>query len=249
VGSGAAAAVFSPDGTIAYISNTVSESVTVVQVATGATLATIPVGYQISQMAMSASLHKLFAVSYDYAYESHIVVIDLVTNTVLQATGFAAFLGPLIVTPNGREIYINSSFSAQPGLLVLNAATLEVKTTIAIGAANGIAITPDGSTVYVPNLGSGQPYNPSVAIISTASNTVTSTIPLSAEVTPGPAQVSPDGSMLWISQYPLYTTVIPQVLVISTSTNQMIGSFPLLGNQVPGLGWKRCLGCGWRRSS
>ena len=234
VGSDAAAAVFSPDGAFAYISNTASESVTVIQVSTGQTLATIPVGYPISEMAISASLHRLFAVSYDYAYESHIVAIDLGTNTVLQAVGFAAFLGPMVVTPNGRVIYINSAFSAQPGLLVLNASTLAVQATIPIGAANGIAITPDGSTVYVPNLGLGQPYNPTVAIINTASNTVTSSIPLSTKLNPGPARISPDGSMLWISEFPLYTGVKPRVLVFSTSTSQAMGSFTPLGDQVPG---------------
>jgi YVTN family beta-propeller protein len=233
VGEDATAAVFSPDGATAYISDTISESVTVIDAATGATLATIPVGYQISSLAVSASLHRLFAVSYDYAYVSHIVSIDTITNTVLQATEFAAFLGPMVVSPDGRKIYINSSFSAQPGVLVVDAAFLNLTATIPMGAANGIAISPDGRFVYVPNLGSGQPYNPNVAVIDTATNLVTATVPLDTHETPGPAQVSPDGSMLWVSEFPLYTTFTAAVAVISTVTNRIVGSFTLLAKETP----------------
>jgi YVTN family beta-propeller protein len=234
VGTDAAAAVFSPDGATAYISNTASESISVVQVSTGDILATIPVGYQVSQLAISPSADRLFAVSYDYAYESHIVAVDLVTNTVLQAVGFAAYLGPMVVSPNGRTIYINSSFGAQPGLWVLNALSLEVTATISMGAANGIAISPDGSLVYVPNLGPSGPYSPNVAIVNTSTNTVTATIPLNPNLNPGPAQISPDGSMLWVSEFPLYNTVSPEVVVIATGTNQVTAKFALLGEQTPG---------------
>src|SRR5271165_4910370 len=59
VGNGAADAVFSPSGSIAYISNSISQSVTVVKVGTGATLATIPVGYGISGMVITPSGGKL----------------------------------------------------------------------------------------------------------------------------------------------------------------------------------------------
>jgi YVTN family beta-propeller protein len=219
VGTDAFAAVFSPDGLTAYISNEVSESVSVIEVATGYTLATIPTGYQISWMAITADGSKLFAESYDYAYESHIVEIDTVTNRVIQAAGFAAFLGPMVVTPDGSRLYVNSSFSAQPGLLAIDTLTLAVKATIPMGAANGIAITPDGHYVYAPNLGTGQPYDPGVAVVDTSTNTVTATIPLKTKLNPGLVQVSPDGSMVWVAEFPLYNNVSPAVEVIATSSN------------------------------
>jgi len=84
VGTDAFAAVFSPDGSTAYISSEVSESVSVVQVSTGNVLATIPTGYQVTWMAITPDGSKLFAQSYDYAYESHIIAINTATNTVIN---------------------------------------------------------------------------------------------------------------------------------------------------------------------
>ena len=234
VGTDAFQAVFSPDGRFAYVSDTVSEAVTVVQVSTGYVLATIPVGYQILWMAITPDGRILFAESYDYAYESHIVAIDTVTNTIRQVAGFAALLSPMVVSPDGRTLYVDSSFSAQPGLLVIDTLLLTVRTTIPMGAANGLAISPDGRFVYVPNLGSGGPYNPNVAVVDTSTNTVSATIPLNTKLNPGPAQMSPDGSMLWESEFPLYNNVDPVIVLIATATNQLVGQITLLGKKTPG---------------
>jgi YVTN family beta-propeller protein len=234
VGTGAFATVFSPDGGTAYISNEVSESVTVMEVASGYTLATIPVGYQIEWIAITPDGRKLFAESYDYAYESHIVSIDTVTNTVIQTAGFAAYLGPMVVSPDGRRLYVNSSFSAEPGLLAIDTDFLTVKATVPMGASNGVAITPDGRFVYVPNLGTGQPYSPSVAIVDTSTNKVTGSIPLATNLNPGFVQVSPDGSTVWVSEFPLYNNVSPAVIVISTATNKIAGQVTLLKKATPG---------------
>ena len=234
VGTVASDTAFSPDATIAYISDTVSESVSVVQVGTGNILATIPVGYQITWMTISSDGQTLYAESYDYAYESHIVAIDTVTNTVSRVAGLSAFLGPMVVTPDGTKLYVNSSFSAQPGLLAIDTLSLTVVATIPLGAANGIAITPDGKFAYVPNLGTGEPYNPSVAVVDIATDTVTTAISLHTNLNPGLTQVSPDGSMVWVSEFPLYSDVKPVVVVISTATNQIVGQVTLLGEAVPG---------------
>ena len=235
VGTGAADAVFSPNGAIAYVSNSVSQSVTVVKVSTGTTLATIPVGYGISNMVIAKDGSRLYAESYDYAYESHLVVIDTVTLAVTQVTGFAAFLGPMAISPDGKTLYVTSLFSAQPGLLVLNTAFLTVKTTVPITTAVSVAVTPNGRFAYVPNFGAGNPYNPNVAVVDTSSNSVVATIPIgTTQLNPALIQISPDGSMAWVAEFALYTTVQPVITVIQTSTNQVVGSIGLLGNASPG---------------
>jgi YVTN family beta-propeller protein len=234
VGTGAADVVFSPNGAIAYISNSVSESVTVVTVRTGTTLATIPVGYGISRMVITPDGSKLFAESYDYAYESHLVAIDTVTLAVSQSVGFAAFLGRLAVSPEGKTLYVTSLFSAQPGLLVLDTAFLTVKTTVPIATGVSVAVTPDGKFAYVPNFGAGIPYNPNVAVVDTSSNAVVATITLNANLNPELIQISPDGSMAWVGEAALYNTVSPVITVIQTSTNQVVGSITLLAKASPG---------------
>jgi YVTN family beta-propeller protein len=235
VGKDANQVVFSPDGELAYVSNTVSKSVTVVEVATGNVVTTIPVDYQITYLAITPDGRTLFAQSYDYAYVSHIVEIDTITNTVTRAAQFNAVLSTMVVSPNGKHLYTDSYFSSNPGLLVLDTVFLNIQDTIPMGAANGLAISPDGRYVYVANLGgSPGPYTPNVAVVDTSINTVTATIPLDTKLNPGPVQISPDGSRLWESEFPLYNYVAPPVVVISTATNQVEGQFTLPGKKVPG---------------
>jgi large repetitive protein len=235
VGNGAADAVFSPNGSIAYISNSVSQSVTVVKASTGATLATIPVGYGISAMVITPNGGKLIAESYDYAYESHLVAIDTTTLAVTMEIGFASALGPMAISPDGKTLYVTSLFGAQPGLVVLDSAFLTVKTTIPITTAVSVAVTPDGQYAYVPNFGMNGPYNPNVAVVDTATNTVVTNIPIgTTELNPALIQISPDGSMAWVSEFALYTNVQPVINVIQTSTNQVVGSIGLLANAAPG---------------
>ena len=54
---------------------------------------------------------------------------------------------------------------------VIATATNTVTATVPVGTAYGIAVTPDGSKVYVAGV-----YSNNVSVIATASNTVTNTV-------------------------------------------------------------------------
>jgi YVTN family beta-propeller protein len=76
--------------------------------------------------------------------------------------------------PGGLESWLVRSFPTAPQayLSVIATASNTVTARIAVGSRpEGVAVTPDGSKVYVANEGSG-----SVSVIATASNTVTATI-------------------------------------------------------------------------
>lgn len=90
---------------------------------------------------------------------------------------------------------------------VLNLATNTVTASIFGIASSGIAVTPDGSTVYV----SSSNYN-NVAAISTSNNTVVATIPVG--LTPRGLAVSPNGAVVYVVNYSSST-----VSVISPATN------------------------------
>ena len=226
VGAGAFAAVFSPDGSTAYVSNEGSQSVTVVEVASGATVATIPVGYAIEWMVISKDGGKLYAQSYDYAYESHVVSIDTATNTVSQVLGIAAYLSPMALTPDGATLYAYSSMGNPPGLLVIDTSTLTVTTTVPINGV-AVAVTPDGKFAYVLDFAS-------IAVMDTATNAVVATIPLDPSLSGTFIQISPDGSMAWVSESPHAGHVSPAITVIQTATNQVTGSMGLLRKATPG---------------
>ena len=231
VGTGAYAAVFSPDGSKAYVSSEVSQSVTVVEVTTGTVLATIPVGYALRFMAISPDGATVYAESYDYAYESHLVAIDTATSTVTHVLSFANILGPLAISPDGKRLYTNASFSQPTHLLVIDTKSFKVVERVPISVGTGVALTPDGKFAYVPNFG-GEPFNPNVAVVDTSTYKVVATIPLNVNLTPSYIEISPDGSMAWVSESP-YTGGAPVITVIQTSTNQIVGQVPIPGSATP----------------
>jgi YVTN family beta-propeller protein len=80
-----------------------------------------------------------------------------------------------------------------------------------------LAVTPDGSRVYVPNCNDN-----TVSVIARASNTlagtVTATIPV-GQGCPGGVAVTPDGSRVYVANLDDNT-----VSVIATASNTVIGS-------------------------
>jgi YVTN family beta-propeller protein len=87
----------------------------------------------------------------------------------------------------------------------------------------GLAVTPDGSQVWVADTGpqTGQPSLGGISVISTASNTVTSTLSLPAD--PREIVFSPSGATA-------YVTTGAGLLVINTATLKVAAVIPGLGN-------------------
>jgi PGF-pre-PGF domain-containing protein len=91
---------------------------------------------------------------------------------------------------------------------VIDTATNTVKATVEVGSdPKGIAITPDGTNVYVTNYDSN-----TVSVIGTATNKVTDTIEVGKS--PWAVAVSPDGTKVYVTN-----DVCSTVSVIDTSTN------------------------------
>lgn len=101
---------------------------------------------------------------------------------------------------------------------------MNVITTIAVGAYPGaVAISPDGSHLYVTNINDAVTSS-SVSVISTTSNKVIATIPLE-NIAQG-AVVSPDGSKLFATVAGL-TTDAGNLVIINTQTNLIENTVPI----------------------
>jgi YVTN family beta-propeller protein len=87
----------------------------------------------------------------------------------------------------------------------------------------GLAVTPDGSQVWVTDTGpqTGQPSLGGISVISTASDAVTSSLSLPAD--PREIAFSPSGATA-------YVTTGDGLLVINTATQKVAGVIPGLGN-------------------
>jgi YVTN family beta-propeller protein len=169
------------DGSKVYVavddnfSGSFSGSLSVIDTATNAVSATIPLGSPTaSGVAVAPDGSKVYAAS-----GGAIFVIDTATNTVSTTIPVIGF--KLVVTPDGSKVYVTNG-SPSNTVSAINTATNTVSATIPVGRfPNGVAVTPDGSKVYVGNLVSN-----TVSVINTATNTVSATIPVGS----GPNHVS-----------------------------------------------------------
>jgi DNA-binding beta-propeller fold protein YncE len=123
-----------------------------------------------------------------------------------------------VCSPDSKYVYVasNNSNFTQGQIIVISVATHEVISQFAAGAqALGLAISPDGQTLYSCD------DNSNIQIISTADQTVTATINLNVPVITGFAPIlalSPDGTSLWVATVPSATQAI---YVINTATDQV----------------------------
>jgi len=100
---------------------------------------------------------------------------------------------------------------------VIATATNTVTATIAVGIGPiGVAVSPDGSTVYVTN------RDNTVSVIAAASNTVIATIPVGSQ--PIGVAVTPDGSTVYVAN-----SLSNTVSVIAAATNTVTATIPVGG--------------------
>ena len=113
----------------------------------------------------------------------------------------------------------------EPGTVVVidTATNTVIGSPIPVGLGpEGVAVTPDGSKVYVTNRFSGTEFSSTVSVIATATNTVIATV----FVVPAPqgVAVTPDGTKVYVTGF---GSVASQgVSVIDTVTNTEIARIP-----------------------
>jgi len=100
------------------------------------------------------------------------------------------------VSRDGTRVYVSHEFSGQQlgnTVSVIDSATNTVIDTITVGAKpSAMAVSPDGSRLYVTNSG-----DDTVSVVDTATNSVVATIPVGA--VPNGVAVSPDGSRIYVT--------------------------------------------------
>ncbi|MBV8101043.1 MAG: PD40 domain-containing protein [Verrucomicrobia bacterium] len=230
VGKNAFQAVYSPDGTKVYITNTNSLSVSVLNSDTGSILNTIPIGFSVQWEAISPDGSRLYVESFDAANLYHIVAIETASNTVTAKLAIHDFaVDAMTMSPDGTTLYVIGSL----GLYVIDTNPLRVTRTVSSLSATSQAVTPDGKYLYIASV--GNPGNPqeNVEILSTANFAVVATVPLPSKVSAGFIEITPDGSQAWLGEFPQYNHVSPIIVVVSTTTFKT-STITLPANQSPG---------------
>jgi YVTN family beta-propeller protein len=181
--------------TFGYVANLDDNTVSVIDTARNAVVATIPVGGFPDGVAATPDGTRAYVTN---GFDNNVSVIDTASNTVVATIPVGAAPDAIAITPDGTNSCEQDDRRHQPLAYLTNAAddtvsvidtaSNTVVATIPVGQdPNGVAITSDGKQVYVTNQ-----LDDSVSVIDIASNTVVATIP--GFVIPVGVAVTPNGT-------------------------------------------------------
>ena len=186
----AANAVGAEGQTKAYVVSAGANLVTVIDTATGSVAGTVPVGTNPSRVVVSRDGAHAYVANTGSASVS---VIDTASDAVTQTIAVGDSPSGLAVAPDGATLYV---MTAAGEIDVVDTAQQVVRATIPVGASGAIAVTPDGSRLYVAA--------DLVYVIDAAANAVVKSF--AAEETANPevhhnavsVAVSPDGTRVYV---------------------------------------------------
>ena len=131
--------------------------------------------------------------------------------------------GMIEISPDGTKAYVSRSSTSDPifnTIFVVDLANMTVIKEILLpapGVPHGIALTPDGTALYVANLTLDR-----ISIIDAVNDEFVEDIVLLPGTEPMQASTSPDGKYLYIS-----ARGTNELLVIDTETNSIIDNVPV----------------------
>ncbi len=216
VGSKPTGIAITPDSRRAYVANSGSASVSVIDIASSATIATISIpGSTPNGVAIASNGRTAYVTDYT---GGSVAVIGTIANAVIDTIDVGRGAFGVAVTPDGRRIYVASQGTST--VSVIDASSDKVLKTILIpgNSPEELAMAPDGCHVYVTS-GSSEHR---ASVIDTERDTVTANLTV-GDVPQGIA-FTPDGKRAYIAQAGAYTT---DATVVDTGTGRTIATVPL----------------------
>ncbi|HKH88893.1 MAG TPA: YncE family protein [Acidimicrobiales bacterium] len=193
------AVAVTPNGRLALVANYTSNTVTPVALPSGLALAAIPAGAGPADVAINSSGTTAYVTD---ANSDTVTPISLKTLKALAPITVGAGPQGIAITPNGTKAYVADAgaiIAGQSGTIGHQVTPIDLTTDralppISVGNAPiGVAITPDGSTVFVTNLNSE-----SVSTISVGSDTAGAAIAVAG----GPVAVAVAAGEAWVVNTP-----------------------------------------------
>jgi YVTN family beta-propeller protein len=211
VGGNPDSIAISPDGRIAYVSNELDGTVSVIETATDRVVgAPIPAGNNPGTVALTPSGGTLYVTD---ELSNRVTVIDTATRAATDSIKVGSFPTGIAVAPDGLSALVSNAGANT--VSVINTLTNTVAPApIVVGEEPlGIAFTPDGRKAFVAD-GNGK----SVTVIDARTDTVEgAAIKVGKE--PGAIAVTTDGSRAYVAN-----DESNSVSVIDTATNQVVGT-------------------------
>jgi YVTN family beta-propeller protein len=201
----------SPDRRTAWVTSSLTNTVTPIDLATGAIIARI-----------SLSMPNAIAITTDgktvYVATGGNTVTPISTATHLagKSISLSGPAGALAITPNGKTLYVANPSGGT--ITPIATATNTALTAINVGGTpHAIVVTPDGQTLFVTN------DNPdTVTPIATATNTLEA--PIHEGIGAAAEAITPDGKTLYVTD-----TVSNTVTPIDIATRALGTPIPVTG--------------------
>jgi YVTN family beta-propeller protein len=181
----------------AYIPNSGSNTVSVIDTASNAVVKTMTVGTNPHGVATSVRTTETFTFIANFGSDNVSVIrtySDISSNIVIErvreiVVGWKPY--GIAVDPAGAYAYVTNS--ADGTVSKIDLGTYAVVSTISVGSnPMGIAVSPDGTHVYVVNNSSG-----TVSVISAADNSIAATVPVGTN--PIGVTVNPQGTFVYVA--------------------------------------------------
>ncbi|MHB8102522.1 MAG: YVTN family beta-propeller repeat protein [Methanosarcina sp.] len=193
----------------AYITNTGSNNVSVIDTATNKVIDNVDVGTNPSGVAVTPNGTKVYVTNKG---SKKVSVINTATNKVIDKVDVETSPSGVAVTPDGTKVYVANGGSST--VSVIDTTKNKVIYTVDVETSPvGVAVNPEGTKVYVTNFGI-LPTDGSVSVIDTATNEVTYLVSI---IYPYGVAVSSDGTKMYVTSY--YSNTVS---VIDTATNKII---------------------------
>lgn len=200
-------------GTKAYVTNSNSTTVTIIDLATNTVTGTIdgfdgPSGLVITPDGSFAYVNNYGGPDgVGSGHGTTVRLVNLDTNTIIGMP-LTVGLAPaaLAITPDGAFVYVINYVDGNLGtgtISIIQTSDNSVQLDAIIGFSGpfAIAITPDGKYAYVTNFGSNNftPVGTTVSAVDITSNTIIATILVGIQ--PAGLAITPDGTLAYASNY------------------------------------------------
>jgi YVTN family beta-propeller protein len=216
VGTGADGIATSPDGSRVYVTNSLADTLSVIDTATNAAVATYDVDGYPTGVGVSPDGGRVYVSSVS---ANSLSVLDASSGRVLSRTRIGDYPADLVVSPDGSRVYVANSNSEN--VAVFDTTTAKVVARVPLhNLTESIAVNPSGAYVYA--VVTAPPS--AIAVISTATNSVVTTIRLGGYASD--MAVDPSG----LRGYVTTSGNLGRngaVVQLDLATNRVVGRIPL----------------------
>jgi YVTN family beta-propeller protein len=203
----------------AYVASTGNTSVLELDTATNTATATIT-GTGSRHLSFSRNGAFLYSTTFNA-----VQVINTATNAVIANIPTGNIATNVVESPNGF-LYVCNNGSAT--VSIIDTTTYTVTSTLSPVACQTVAITPDGSSVWVSINDINNSFFPAITVIDTATNAIATTFPIGSVLANAPFWIafSPDGAFAYAAGFPANSVSVIDTATHATVATVPVGSFP-----------------------